>query len=1063
MGSLLNTSNEDDVNSQSQDEKLNEGSQRDADVANIPPPAEGQDRQQPEDLSEEWVHVVNHNSPQSPEQKISYPEQLPEQKIQVAAATLSRPKKQKRSLYDIVYDSIDQGNNILYISIPNYRIRESQVFYNVISTNACLKWNIEVTYTGFAGLHARMRMVASNLGVALPDFPRNYSKLFYNHLLVTFIEPRLEGLERYLNGINSDPTLRWSWDFVQFLLPAQQILQHVGIPEVVYNLEPPQSASRDIQPVGTIPRSREHLFPKSRKDESDGLYGTEEQTAEKSRQQNAIEIIPEVKAATEVDVPKNDAGRICQPISEVSIVKSMEIKEGEHKQKNKDDSITEISIIVMSPEEDSNKIIEDKGRTGEEGDARNAVWLIEEKVQVTNVISVCGESDNDIETVAETQDQGSGPKDTGLQAINLPTEDSVINLELSDKSHSGEKSVWHPVENKPNDEGVHITEDGWDSMVPVANGWDLPTVDESWDTATDSRDKWEVALNDDLWSKKVLDSDGWGPYRSSIKERENIQFRKQVLSKEEVDELEPNALPISEPIVGRISEDIIEVEQTELKNKNKEEEISGGYCSTKDGWDSKSSIANGWDAPSNDDMWNTIVDSKNLWEVAVVNDLWDRKSLNGDGWGLYQSFTTERERMRPNEKRESKVDLDELETNAVPISEPIVEAFTKDSIEVEEAERKLKANTQGGYYSDTDGWDSKSPIANGWDAPSNDDMWNTIFDSKNLWEVAVVNDLWDRKSFNGDGWGLYQSFTTERESIRLNEKIESKVDLVELETNTVPISEPIVEAFTQDSIEVEQAERKHKVDTQGVYRSNKDGWDSSSPVANGWNFPAGKDMWAKTFDSNDKWEATVEDDLWERKNLKGDGWGLYSSSIAEKESTPLSQKAVSVKPIKLLPIPLIALWGPVVDRWEVAVSVSRWGLAMVRDGWDSLSSQDGWNLDIKPDGWSGRESLSENLSPGHLTPECVKVESQEIGKLIDGEDLDKDEQICHKDAQHPEETKTTIDGWDAAPSGDRWSKSTSSRDEWDKSASPSDLWGAGLEPNSWDTVSKPDGWSMLQI
>lgn len=247
------------------------------------------------------------------------------------------------------------------------------------------------------------------------------------------------------------------------------------------------------------------------------------------------------------------------------------------------------------------------------------------------------------------------------------------------------------------------------------------------------------------------------------------------------------------------------------------------------------------------------------------------------------------------------------------------------------------------------------------------------------------------------------------------------------------------------------------VNQDGVHGIIEDGWNSRLPAANGWDLSAVEDKWDTVEESKDMWDLAIDDDLWETRVSNGDGWGPPPSSILEAESRRSTEQAVSVKTLKLLPIQLVALWGPVLDRWEVDIPKNGWDRALVHNGWDAFSKEDGWNIQFQGDGWRLEDSSFDPLWPKGYPSDYTHLEPQDLTRPIGKEDSVESERISHKRLQ--KETKTAIDGWDVSPLSDRWSPRSSSGDGWDTTASFGDRWVTALTPDSWGTVSKPDGWN----
>jgi len=147
------------------------------------------------------------------------PEYQAEQKFQRAREAHSDSKP---TLYDRVFLSIRQGNEPKEISIPDHCVTQNIVFYKVVTSNELLQWDSWIRYDDFANLNNRLGVLAGSLDVKLPVLPAKFPKLLVNHLSTEFIKYRRTGLERYLRNINADILMRYSEDFVSFLLPSRQ-------------------------------------------------------------------------------------------------------------------------------------------------------------------------------------------------------------------------------------------------------------------------------------------------------------------------------------------------------------------------------------------------------------------------------------------------------------------------------------------------------------------------------------------------------------------------------------------------------------------------------------------------------------------------------------------------------------------------------------------------------------------------------------------------------------------------------------------------------------------------
>jgi len=128
----------------------------------------------------------------------------------------------KPTLYDKVFLSIRQGDEPKEISIPDHHVKRNIVFYRVVTANELLQWDSWIRYDDFASLHHRLGELAGSLDVKLPVLPAKFPKLLVNHLSTEFIKHRREGLERYLRRLNDNMLMRYSEDFISFLLPSRQ-------------------------------------------------------------------------------------------------------------------------------------------------------------------------------------------------------------------------------------------------------------------------------------------------------------------------------------------------------------------------------------------------------------------------------------------------------------------------------------------------------------------------------------------------------------------------------------------------------------------------------------------------------------------------------------------------------------------------------------------------------------------------------------------------------------------------------------------------------------------------
>jgi len=134
--------------------------------------------------------------------------------------SLFTPRQQLETVHEVVFRSIKDGDSPEIITIPNYCITDKVVFYEVVTCNKLLQWNSWMRYCNFAKLHSQLKGPARDLGVRLPPFPKKKSKLFYNHRSTMFIEKRRVSLQNYLRKVNDDPAMRYSENFIWFLLPA---------------------------------------------------------------------------------------------------------------------------------------------------------------------------------------------------------------------------------------------------------------------------------------------------------------------------------------------------------------------------------------------------------------------------------------------------------------------------------------------------------------------------------------------------------------------------------------------------------------------------------------------------------------------------------------------------------------------------------------------------------------------------------------------------------------------------------------------------------------------------
>jgi len=131
------------------------------------------------------------------------------------------PSDSNPTLYDKVFLSIRQGDEPREISIPDHRVTQNIVFYRVVTANELLQWDSWIRYDDFASLHQRLEELAGSLDVKLPVLPAKFPKLLVNHLSTDFIKHRRKGLECYLRKLNDDNLMRYSEDFVSFLLPPR--------------------------------------------------------------------------------------------------------------------------------------------------------------------------------------------------------------------------------------------------------------------------------------------------------------------------------------------------------------------------------------------------------------------------------------------------------------------------------------------------------------------------------------------------------------------------------------------------------------------------------------------------------------------------------------------------------------------------------------------------------------------------------------------------------------------------------------------------------------------------
>jgi len=142
----------------------------------------------------------------------------PRENAQKRAADI--PSDSNPTLYNKVFLSIRQGDEPKEISIPDHRVKQNIVFYRVVTANELLQWDSWIRYDDFASLHQRLGELAGSLDVKLPVLPAKFPKLLVNHLSTDFIIHRRKGLERYLRKLNDDMLMRYSEDFLSFLLPS---------------------------------------------------------------------------------------------------------------------------------------------------------------------------------------------------------------------------------------------------------------------------------------------------------------------------------------------------------------------------------------------------------------------------------------------------------------------------------------------------------------------------------------------------------------------------------------------------------------------------------------------------------------------------------------------------------------------------------------------------------------------------------------------------------------------------------------------------------------------------
>lgn len=134
--------------------------------------------------------------------------------------SLDSLRQKPETVHEVVFGSIKDGDSPEIITIPNYCITDKVVFYEVVTCNKLLQWNSWMRYCNFAKLHSQLKGPARDLGVRLPPFPKKKSKLFYNHRSTMFIERRRVSLQNYLQKVNDDPAMRYSENFLWFLLPS---------------------------------------------------------------------------------------------------------------------------------------------------------------------------------------------------------------------------------------------------------------------------------------------------------------------------------------------------------------------------------------------------------------------------------------------------------------------------------------------------------------------------------------------------------------------------------------------------------------------------------------------------------------------------------------------------------------------------------------------------------------------------------------------------------------------------------------------------------------------------
>jgi len=161
------------------------------------------------------------------------------------------PSDSNPTLYDKVFLSIRQGDEPREISIPDHRVTQNIVFYRVVTANELLQWDSWIRYDDFASLHQRLEELAGSLDVKLPVLPAKFPKLLVNHLSTDFIKHRRKELERYLRKLNDNILMRYSEDFVSFLLPSRQAK--------------PDRLEEKADGAGTWGSSEEDPFPQERK------------------------------------------------------------------------------------------------------------------------------------------------------------------------------------------------------------------------------------------------------------------------------------------------------------------------------------------------------------------------------------------------------------------------------------------------------------------------------------------------------------------------------------------------------------------------------------------------------------------------------------------------------------------------------------------------------------------------------------------------------------------------------------------------------------------------------